>query len=112
MSYHGDMCFISMASAKGWGDLLGSVSLLQQKKKGYYIKLFLLTHKIAEYIYFNTTAISYFLNFFRATPTAYVGSQARGWMGAVAAGLHHSSSNTGFEPHLQPTPQLTAMLDP
>ena len=49
---------------------------------------------------------------FRATPVAYGGSQARGRIGAVAACLHHSHSNTGSEPHLQPTPQLTARLDP
>ena len=40
------------------------------------------------------------------------GSQARGQIGAVAAGLHHSRSNAGSESHLQPTPQLKAMLDP
>ena len=28
---------------------------------------------------------------FRATPTAYGGSQARGLVGATATGLHHSS---------------------
>ena len=43
-----------------------------------------------------------------ATPAAYGGSQARGLIGAVAAGLHQSHSNAGSEPHLQPTPQLTA----
>ena len=31
---------------------------------------------------------------------------------ATAASLHHSHSNMGFEPRLQPTPQLTAMPDP
>ena len=31
---------------------------------------------------------------------------------AVAAGLHHSHSNTRAESHLQPTSQLTAMPDP
>ena len=31
--------------------------------------------------------------FFRAAPTAYGGSQARGPIGAMAAGLHHSHSN-------------------
>ena len=31
---------------------------------------------------------------FRATPTAYGSSQARGGIGAVAASLHHSHSNT------------------
>ena len=49
---------------------------------------------------------------FRATPTAYGGSQARGPIGAVAAGLHHSQSNARSEPCLPPTPQLTAMLHP
>ena len=38
---------------------------------------------------------------------AYGGSQARGPIEAVAAGLHHGHSNAGSEPHLQPTPQLT-----
>ena len=41
------------------------------------------------------------------TPTAYGGSQARGLIGAVATSLHHSYSNTGSEPHLQPAPQLS-----
>ena len=47
-----------------------------------------------------------------ATPAAYRGSQARGRMGAVTAGLHQSHSNARSELHLQPTPQLTAMPDP
>jgi len=38
--------------------------------------------------------------------------QARGPIGAVAAGLHHSHSNARSEPCLRPTPQLTAMPDP
>ena len=49
---------------------------------------------------------------FRASPAAHGGSQARGLLGAVAAGLHHSHSNPGSEPCLQPTPQLMAMPDP
>ena len=49
---------------------------------------------------------------FRAAPVAYGGSQTRGWIGAVAAGLHHSHSNAKSELHLQPTPQLMAMPDP
>ena len=49
---------------------------------------------------------------FRAALEAYGGSQAWGQVGAVAAGLHHSCSNAGSEPHLRPTPQLTAMPDP
>ena len=52
------------------------------------------------------------LFFFRAAPAAYGGSQARGLLGAVAAGLHQSHSNAGSEPSLRPTPQLTATPDP
>ena len=47
-----------------------------------------------------------------AALAAYGGSQARGLIGPLAAGLRHSHSNTGSEPHLQPTPQLVATLDP
>ena len=50
--------------------------------------------------------------FSRAACAAYGSSQARGWSRAVATGLHHSPSNAGSEPRLQPTPQLTATLDP
>ena len=46
--------------------------------------------------------------FFIATPVAYGVSQARGLIGATAAGLHQSHRNAGSEPHLQPTPQLMA----
>ena len=49
---------------------------------------------------------------FRAALSACEGSQARGLIGAVAAGLHQSHSNAGSEPRLQPKPQLTAMPDP
>ena len=49
---------------------------------------------------------------FRAAPSAYGGSQARGLIGATAAGLHHSHSNTGSKPPLRPTPQLMATPDP
>ena len=43
---------------------------------------------------------------FRAVPRSYGGSQARGPIGAVAAGNSHSSTRS--KSHLQPTPQLTA----
>ena len=36
-------------------------------------------------------------------------SRLEGRIGAVAASLHHSHSNTGSEPRLQPTPQPMAM---
>ena len=52
-----------------------------------------------------------FLLFLWAAPATYGGSQARGLIEAVAAGLRQSHSNSGSEPHLQPTPQLTATLD-
>ena len=45
-----------------------------------------------------------------ATPMAYGSSQARSWIGAVAAG--HSHGNAGSEPGLRTTPQLMATLDP
>ena len=53
-----------------------------------------------------------FFVFFRAAPATYGGSQARGPIGAVAAGLHQSQSNARSEPRLQPTPQLASMPDP
>ena len=53
-----------------------------------------------------------FLSFFRAAPVAYGGSQARGLIGAVAAGLCQSHSNARSKPRLQPTPQFTATSDP
>ena len=55
---------------------------------------------------------NFFCCLFRAIPETYGGSQARGWIGTVASGLHHSHSTAESEPHLQPTPQLTAMPDP
>ena len=48
---------------------------------------------------------------FRAVPGAYGGSQTRGGIAAVAAGLHHSRSKVGSE-HICDTPQLTGMPDP
>ena len=50
--------------------------------------------------------------FFRDAPVAYGGSQARGEIEAVAAGLHHSHSNMGSELHLRPASQLTSTPDP
>ena len=48
----------------------------------------------------------------RAASAAYRSSQAKGRIGATAAGLHHSHSKVGSEPCLRPTPQLMATLDP
>ena len=46
----------------------------------------------------------YFFFLFIAAPATYENSQVWGWIGAAAAGLHHSHSNTGSKPHLQPMP--------
>ena len=47
-----------------------------------------------------------------ASPEAYGSSQARGQIGAAAAGLRHNHSNIRSELRLHPTPQLMAMPDP
>ena len=75
---------------------LGGGRVLQDESGGFYVCLFV----------FCLFAISW------AAPEAYGGSHARGRIGAVATGLHHSHSNLGSELSLQPTPQLTAMSDP
>ena len=64
----------------------------------------------AVFIYFYF--VVYFFCLFRATPMAYRGSQDRGPIGAVATSLCQSHRNAGSELLLQPTPQLTATLDP
>ena len=66
-------------------------------------------------MYFRVSSKSFFFFFFwlfRATPMAYGSSQTRGRTGAAAASHSHGHSNTGSERSLQPTPQLTATLDP
>ena len=70
-------------------------------------------HPLAPFFHFPSFS-SFFLSFFfffffihfRAASVAHGGSQARWWIGAIAAGLHHRHSNTRSELHLQPTPQL------
>ena len=47
-----------------------------------------------------------------AETAAHGCSQARGRIGATTAGLQHSHSNVGSEPHLQPTSQLAATPSP
>ena len=68
---------------------------------------------------FKSFFISFFFFFFfflfsgGTAPLAHGGSQPRGLTGARAtiAGLHHSHSNSGSKPLLQPTPQLKATPD-
>ena len=64
-------------------------------------------------LYLLTYLFIYLLfSFFRAVPTTYGSSQARGQFAAAAAGLHHSHSNEEPNPYLRLIPQLMAMLDP
>ena len=74
---------------------------------------------IISQLYFEVLLFYFKKNFFfglfafsRAAPAAYGGSQARGRIGAVAAGLPQSHSNARSEPRLRPTPQLPATPDP
>ena len=65
----------------------------------------------------NHSAVKTFFSFFlflvfRATLAASGSSQAQGRIGAIAAGLHHSHSDSGSEPHLLTTQQLMEMPDP
>ena len=72
-----------------------------------------LSSPVFRFIFFIIYLFIYFVFCpFTATPAAYGGSQARGLIGAVAAGLHHSHSNTRSELHLRPTPQLREFLNP
>ena len=57
------------------------------------------------YIYRYT---DFFFCIFRATPCSIWRFQARSRIGAVATSLCHSHRNPTSEPHLWPTPQLTA----
>ena len=65
-----------------------------------------------EFILFYFVSFHFVFCLFRAIPVAYGGSQARDPIGTVAALLYHSHSDVGSEPHLRPTPQLMATLDP
>ena len=85
--------------------LIDSLSQLSILFPRYFNSLFLLYIYIHIYIYF-------FFGLFRATPTTYVSSQARGWIRATAANLNHSHSNARSKSHLQPALQLIAMPDP
>ena len=68
---------------------------------------------ISLFIYYLFVFLSFLVPYFSsAISAAYGGSQAKGSIGAIAASLHQSHSNLGCKPHLQPTPQLTATLDP
>ena len=64
------------------------------------------------FFFVDTFVLTYFLSFFlwlfRAEPMAHGGSQARGRIGATAAGRSYSHSNMRSEPPLQPTAHSNA----
>ena len=51
-------------------------------------------------LYIFLKLIDWLIDLFRAAPKADGSSQVRGWIRATDAGLHHSHSNVGSEPHL------------
>jgi len=69
-------------------------------------------HFYLQLVHFFFNLFIIFFCLFRALPMVYGGSQTRGLIGATAAGLHQSHSNARSNPHLWPTPQLTATPDP
>ena len=63
---------------------------------------------IPQYFFF----LPFFFWLFRAAPSTHGSSQARGQIGAIAAGLHHSHSNARSEARLRSSWQPTATPDP
>ena len=91
----------------GWAQ--SSVIKLQRHNQ-FLLGLWLQVHYKCTFLNFFFFFLS--LPFLGPLPAAYGGSQAGGLTGAVAAGLHQRHSNSGSEPRLQPTSQLTATPDP
>ena len=81
-------------------------------------RMYIATNNIQAFPFFGIWADIYLRCFpsdffpLRAAPEAYGSSQARGWIGAAAADLHHSHSNARSKPTLQPMLQLTATPGP
>ena len=68
------------------------------------ILLFEGVFSLVKNVHWNSKAAIRIFFLFRVAPVAYGNSQAWGRIGAAAASLCHSKSNTGSETHLQPTP--------
>ena len=79
-------------------DILAEAMAETTSRSGMYVCMYVCIH------------VFMYLFFFMAVPAAYWNSQARGRIGAAAAGLHHSHSNAKAELHLWPVLQLAAML--
>ena len=90
--------------------------LVQRWKNVSFIKFvyfFYIIHPIFIYLFVVVFFIFTFVFYiFRPAPMACGGSQARGWIRAVAASLCHSHSNERSEPHVRTTPEFMAMPDP
>jgi len=69
-------------------------------------------HSLSFFFFSFILFVCLFFGLLRAALAAYGGSQARGLIRAVAAGLCQSHYNVGSELRLRPTLQLTAALDP
>ena len=98
------MCFFDVFVGEGERDLL-LLHPLAPVYRVFYISI----------QFFKKFSVFLFKNFFclsRAKLTAYGGSQARGLVRTVAPSPYHSHSSMGSKLCLQPTPQLTAKLDP
>ena len=70
----------------------------------------ILTCSLIDVIFLFNTPFFFFRNM--KVPVAYGGSQTRGRIQAVAAGLHHSHRNTGSKLHLRTIPQLATTPSP
>ena len=88
---------------------LNNHSLIRNRRKHPYSDRRL--HQMSHYFFFRFHQMSHYF-FFRFRATSAASSQARGQIGAAAASLNHSHSNTGSEPHPRLTPQLVATLGP
>ena len=89
--------------------MIESIHFPTLSNTGYYLIL-IFVKQVGERLYLSL--FFFFGLVFRALPTANGRSQAKGRIRATAATLHHSHSNGGSKPRLQPTPQSTATLDP
>ena len=99
------LCYLFQKFLLIW--ILGLLKLLTLLCFLYNFSLFVFfsSETLSLFYLFIELSISFFL--FRATPAANGSFQARCWIRAAAASLHHNHSNARSEPHLWLIPQLT-----